>query len=172
MTVPVGEATIPVWWSALLTLLGVSSFAATACSQPAGVPPDSAPVSMHRLFSGQDSGIQQPRRAVIRDAAQWQSIEDELRRRRASAVPLPTVDFGRSMIILAAMGARTAGGHAIAIEGVYRGAGRLWVVVREVSPGPDCMTTQVLTAPADAVSVALSDEPVSFVERKETQDCR
>lgn len=172
MTVPVGEAMFPMWWSALVTLLGFSSFAATACAQSSGVPTGSVPMSMHRILSEQDSGIQQPHRAVIRSAAQWQSIEDELRRGRASPLPLPALDFGRSMVILAAMGAQSTGGHTITIEGVYRGGGRLWVVVREVTPGPGCMTTQVLTAPVDAVSVPLSDEPVSFVERKETRDCR
>jgi hypothetical protein len=172
MTVPAGEAMIPMWWSALATLLAFTSFAATACAQSSGVPTGSVPVSMHRLLSEQDSGIQQPRRAVIRSAVQWQSIEDELRRGRASAVPFPALDFGRSMVILAAMGAQSTGGHTISIEGVYRGGGRLWVVVREESPGPGCMTSQVLTTPAAAVSVPLSDEPVSFVEHKETRDCR
>jgi hypothetical protein len=172
MTVPVGEAMFPMCWSALVTLLGFSSFAAAACAQSSGVPPGSVPVSMQRIFSEQDSGIQQARRAVIRSPAQWQSIEDELRRGQASAVPLPTLDFGRSMVILAAMGAQSTGGHTITIEGVYRSGGRLWVMVREVTPGPGCMTTQVLTAPVDAVSVSLSDEPVSFVDLKEARDCR
>jgi hypothetical protein len=70
------------------------------------------------------------------------------------------------------MGTQSTGGHTIAIEGVYRSGGRLWVVVREEAPGPGCMMTQVLTTPVDVVSVPLSDEPVSFVERKETRDCR
>ena len=155
-----------------MTLLGVSSFAAAACAESSGVPGGNVLVSMHRIFSEQYSGIQQPRRAVIRSAAQWKSIEDELRRGGVSAVPLPPLDFGRSMVILAAMGTQSTGGHTITIESVYRGGGRLWVVVREEAPGPGCMTSQVVTTPVDAVGVPLSDEPVSFVERKETRECR
>ena len=135
-----------------------------------GVPAGSVAVSMHRLFSEQDTGIQGSLRAVIRNAAQWQPIEDEIRRARGSTFRLPALDFSRSMVVLAAMGARSTGGHTITIEGVYRDGGRIWVVVREVIPGPGRMTTQVLTTPADAVSVVLSDEPVSFVERTETRD--
>ena len=138
--------------------------------QSSGAPAGSVVVSMHRLFSEQNTGIQESRRAVIRSAAQWQPIEDEIRRARGSAFRLPALDFSGSMVILAAMGARSTGGHTITIDGVYRGGGRFWVVVREVIPGPGCMTAQVLTTPADAVYVALSDEPVSFVERTETRD--
>jgi len=171
MMVPVGEATIATWSGALVTLAGFVCFATTACAGPSGIPADGVPVSMQRLFSDQDSGIEQSRRAVIRSAAQWQSTWDELTRARTLAVPQRPLDFGRSMVILATMGTQRTGGHSIAIEGVYRGGGRLWVVVREVKPGLGCMTTQALTAPADAISVPLSDEPVSFVERTETRNC-
>lgn len=158
----------PLWWSALVALVSFWSLAATVRGQPPEVPPRSAPLPMHEMFARQDSGIQQPRREVIRSAAQWQSIEEALGPRR----PAAPIDFGHSMVILAAMGERSTGGHAITIEGVYRGGGRLWVVVREVTPGPDCMTIQVLTSPASAVSVPRMDEPVSFIERTETRDCR
>jgi len=127
---------------------------------------------MQAILSELNSGIQQSRRAVIRSASEWQAIEDELRRGGVSADRVRGLDFRRSMIILAAMGTQSTGGHTITIEGVYRGGGQLWVVVHEEAPGPGCLTTQVLTTPVDAVSVSLSTERVNFVERKTVRDCR
>jgi len=169
MTVPIGEAMAAMWWGALVALVG-SSFAVAACAQSSGVPSSRVPVSTQRILSEQDSGLQQSRRVVVRNAGDWQSIEGELRRGGVSA-SLPVLDFGRSMVILAAMGTQSTGGYTITIEGVYRGEGRLWVMVREEAPGPGCMVAQVVTTPVDAVSVPRSDEPVSFVERKEKRGC-
>jgi len=90
----------PLWWTAIVTLVGFWSFAATAGGQPLEAPPGSTPLSMHEIFSDQNSGIPQPRRDVIRSAGQWQSIVDQLGPRR----PAAPVDFDRSMVILATMG--------------------------------------------------------------------
>lgn len=160
----------PEWWSALLTLLAASG-CAVAAVVPSEIPAGSTPVPMERLIAEQESGIERPVRAVIRTAAEWETSEKERRRVRVPSAPSPAVDWGRFMVILAAMGVQTTGGHTIAIDGVYRSGGRLWVRVREVSPGPDCVTTQSLTTPADAVRVPQSDEPVSFIEHRETRAC-
>ena len=90
---------------------------------------------------------------------------------RYPTVAPPVVDFGQSMVILAAMGVQNTGGHMILIEGVHRSEKRLFVTVRQVLPGLGCMTTQTLTSPVDAVQVPKSDEAVTFVERQETQTC-
>jgi hypothetical protein len=135
------------------------------------VPENSVPLPMQRVFTEQYTGINQPSRLVIRNPQQWQSIWSELRRDRYPTMAPPAVDFSRSMVILVGMGLRGTGGYAICIEGVYRGGGRLFVVVRQVSPESGAVTTPALTAPVDAVQVPQSDEPVTFVERQETQNC-
>ena len=172
MTGPGGDAMVTMWSSGVVTLLGLCLVAVAACAQSSSVPQGGVAVPMQRILSGQDSGFEQPCRDVIKTAAEWQPVGEKLRRGREYAGPIPAPDFGRSMVIVAAMGTQSTGGYAIAIENVYRATGRLWVVVRETRPDPGGMTTQVLTAPVDVVSVPRSEEPVSFVAGKEAPGCR
>jgi hypothetical protein len=117
------------------------------------------------------SGVSTRRRLVIRDADHWREFWSEVMARQQPRPDAPTVDFDRNMVIAAAMGRRQTGGYAISIEDVSRGHGRLTVTVLESSPGPDCSTIQAYTAPVVAVRVRRSDEPVTFVERRETYSC-
>jgi hypothetical protein len=128
-------------------------------------------MTMQRILSAQDTGLNQPLRLVIRDLEQWQSIWSEAMRGRGTPTAPPAVDFNRYMVILAAMGTQRTGGHEISIEEVHREGKHIVVTVRQVSPGPGCMTTQVLTSPVDIVQVPKSDEAVTFVERQEIQNC-
>ena len=100
------------------------------------------------------------------DAEQWRAFIREASTVDGTNPAVPAeVDFTREMVIVAAMGMRRSGGYSIAIENIFSAAGKLLVVVREVSPKTASMTTQALTAPLMAVRVARSNDPVSFVER-------
>lgn len=63
---------------------------------------------------------------------------------------------GRVWITLRAGEART-GGHALTVTGIARSGPRLVVQVRIVVPAADAIVTQVLTAPAQTVSVSAAD---------------
>ena len=156
-----------------LVLLVFPLFACIACSAqaqgPSEVPKDSVPLPMEQVFTEQYTGIDQPRRLVIRTPLEWQAIWSELRREQYPITAPAAVDFSRSMVILAAMGMRSTGGHAICIDGVYSSGGRLFVVVQQISPQSGGLMAQVLTSPVVTVQVPLSDEPVTFVERLETK---
>jgi hypothetical protein len=154
-----------------MVLLVCSLFAFLDCSaqaqDPSEVPRDSVSLQPERVFTAQYTGIDQPRRLVIRTPQQWQEIWREIRREQSPLTAPPAVDFSQSMVILAAMGMRETGGHVICIDGVYRSEGRLFVVVRQVAPKSEGLTAQVLTSPVVTVQVPRSDEPVIFVERRE-----
>jgi PrcB C-terminal len=155
-------------------LLVVSLFAflhSARAQGPSKVPEDSVQLPMQQVFTAQYTGIDQSRRLVIRTPQEWQAIWSELRHDQYPIPAPPAVDFNQFMAILAAIGTRSTGGHAIRIEGVSRSGGRLFVVVQEISPGAGCITTQALTSPVDAVQVPQSDEPVIFVERQESRNC-
>jgi len=49
--------------------------------------------------------------------------------------------------------------------------GSLYVVVEEATPGIQCMTTDVVTTPAVAVSVPRTSGTVLFVEREIAYPC-
>jgi hypothetical protein len=119
----------------------------------------------------QYSGVRERLRVVIRDSASWNAQWRQLTATLSPSPAVPGVDFSREMVVVAAMGTQRSGGYSIHIDSVSARNGRLSVVVREVSPGKNCMTTMALTSPAVAVRVSRRDEEASFVEQSVTNDC-
>lgn len=117
------------------------------------------------------SGFSERQRLVIEDVESWKAFWEQLHSNISPSPPAPPVDFDNRVVIAAAMGRRPTGGYAIRIEEISRVGDDLRVIVVETSPGPTCMTTQALSAPATAVSVPRPAEQVVFVEEAETLDC-
>lgn len=117
------------------------------------------------------SGIQERRRDVITDPAEWQALWDEITTHVMPKPPAPEIDFESRMVIFASMGERTSGGHTIAVLEAAQEDGSLYVVVEEATPGIQCMTTDVVTTPAVAVSVPRGSGTVLFVEREIAYPC-
>jgi hypothetical protein len=83
------------------------------------------------------------------------------------------VDFNRDVVVAVAAGQRPTGGYEIAIDRATQSDGRLTVEVVERTPGPNCMTSASMTQPVDVVVLPAADaRSLSFLERKEIQDCR
>ena len=117
------------------------------------------------------SQIMEPTRTLIRDQATWASYWNQFYGNIAPLPPVPTMNFSGHVIAVAAMGSRNSGGYAIEIEGSFEADGVLWVAVVETSPGPLCMSTAALTAPAVASRIASSASEVRFTERSVETDC-
>ena len=117
------------------------------------------------------SGIREWRRDVITDQAGWEALWDEIQTFVAPKPPAPAIDFGSRMVIFASMGERTSGGHTIAVLEAAQEDGSLYVVVEEATPGIQCMTTDVVTTPAVAVSVPRTSGTVLFVNREIAYPC-
>jgi hypothetical protein len=117
------------------------------------------------------SGIRERRRDVITDPAEWEALWDEITTHVMPKPPAPEIDFDSRMVIFASMGERTSGGHTIAVLEAAQEDGSLYVVVEEATPGIQCMTTDVVTTPAVAVSVPRGSGTVLFVEREIAYPC-
>jgi hypothetical protein len=120
------------------------------------------------LSSGQ--GLGDPTRAVIRDSTAWEAFWAQAHSLMEPVPSLPAVNFADSMVLVAASGTRSSGGHAITIDSVARGA-TLRVFVTSVTPGPDCVTTMSITWPVQAVRVARFEGSVAFIEGERVQPC-
>jgi hypothetical protein len=106
---------------------------------------------------------------VIQDAVTWTRFWNELGADGAQ----PVIDFHRELLIGVSQGRQSHGGIEVAVERVVRSAGTLVIAVVERSPGPDCMTTEVITHPVQVVAVpAEGVKSWSFVERKEIRSCQ
>lgn len=117
------------------------------------------------------SGVGTPLRETLRDAEAWRETWARLASRTGPPVPPPEVDFGREMVLVAALGERRSGGYSIRIESVRRAGGELVAAVVQTSPGPRCGVTGAITAPADVVIVPRSDAAVRWTVRETVTDC-
>ena len=143
-------------------------------SQPS-LPQSPQSVTITRLSTGSDpftyySGLTESTRLVIRDASAWAEMWARLSTARP-VPPLPTVDFNREMVVVAALGARPSGGHSIVVESASREGGSVYVTVRSEVPGSGCLLSQALTSPVDVARMPRTDDPVQFRERNVTRAC-
>lgn len=125
-------------------------------------------VPIRRIGQWTNTGINERRRLVIRDANGWAAFWAEL-----GAGARPAVDFTRDLVVAVAAGQQSSGGYEIAVDRISESNGELVIEVVETSPGPNCMTTSVLTQPVDVIVFpGVNARSWSFVERKEVRGCR
>ncbi len=123
------------------------------------------------LFHASQSGYDEPGTLVIRDRAAWEAAWARLHR-GGGAPPAPAVDFGRDMVLVAALGARPTGGWDVAIDRVTPDAsGGATVTYTAREPGEGCMSTQALTSPAVAVRAPRVAGAVRFDRRGVRTPC-
>jgi hypothetical protein len=138
-----------------------------------GIPPGAANIEFQPIEGA--STIYGPfaegQRRVIRDPAEWGAFWNEVNGHLTPIPGLPAIDFSEQTVIAAIMGERPSGGHTIRIEEMLEDDGRLFAVVVETSPGPNCITTQVITSPVATVAVERVGREVEFVDRSETLEC-
>lgn len=123
----------------------------------AAAPP--SPLPLTELARGHFGPCADARREVVRDAAAWARVWSEV---QATRMAPPEVDFDGQMALVACLGQRRSGGHAIEIVAVEVAADALVVSVRETAPTPGATTTQALTQPFHAVRVAKTTLPVRW----------
>jgi hypothetical protein len=87
--------------------------------------------------------------------------------------PPPPINFEKEMVVAVFAGQKPTGGYSVKVEKVVYAAGRktVWVVYSEKAPGPDAMTTQVLTYPSHVVAVTKVEGEVKFV-KSESEEAR
>ncbi len=172
----------PLLLAAALAAGGCATTTTQADSRPTANPGPSKPVprgatmtlplarfhNEPRAFT-QQSGFHDATNLVIRDRAAWLVAWTALHAGQDSVPPLPAVDFDRELVVLAALGTKPTGGHEILIASAVEEDGAVVVQVSVTMPGPDCMTTQVATTPADIariprVAAAIGFDAVSTVK--------
>ena len=157
-----------------LALGAICVSACTAAAPPSSDPPagsvevSAAPIAIN----GSYTGVDEPLRALVRSEGEWRDLWARLAVNRIPVPAPPEIDFSERVVVVAAMGTRPTGGHAIRIDRVSYAGDTLWVEVTSVVPGASCVTTQALTAPVAAVSVERQPNvSARFLDREETLDC-
>lgn len=146
--------------------------------QDSGDPPDEVPEAAIQMeaqpideATTTQSLIEDRRRLLIDDEAEWADFWAEFNGAVTPMPPLPDVDFSTHMIVAATMGQQSSGGFSIDVADVYEADGTLYPIIVEVSPGPSCAVPAVISAPAVAVRVERVGTEASFVEQTEVSSC-
>ncbi|MGH7616843.1 MAG: protease complex subunit PrcB family protein [Gemmatimonadaceae bacterium] len=138
--------------------------------------PRPAAVSLERLRDGARAfssyaGIGDPMRTVIRDSTAWREFWEQLNRPFVPRPALPPIDFGRKMVVVAALGTRPNAGYDVVIEGAHRDSAGIRISLRVAAPASGCPVATVMTQPVDLALLAVSDQPVRFDERDVVVSC-
>ncbi len=161
----------------MLTLAAVALLSGNGCGPQASPSPSSASdatvtpeqPAFTRLASGPSSGFTEASELVVADEAAlaqtWLTIHQGV-----AGVAAPRMDFARNSVVLLTLGGRSSGGYQIRFDGVTRGAPNV-VRYTVTSPGPGCMTTQMMSSPYDVVSVSRLEGATRFERREAVDKC-
>ena len=139
--------------------------------QGARLVPTSAVVEGSGSALGYYSGIQSAEYGVVRDSAAWAALWGRIVVPGSPPQPLPAVNFSRDMVVYAALGRRSTGGHSAAIAPIYEAEGAYHAVVTELRPGSGCAASPALTAPVALVRAPQWRGDVRLVRRTWTLRC-
>jgi hypothetical protein len=164
------------WRRRSARFIGGLALAGTGCTQPHAPDPSATVVPVTRLRAEPYSftfysGLVDPQRLIVRDAAGWQQVWSAIWRNQSPPPPLPNIDFAREMVAVVALGQRATGGFAILVDRAATSADGVTVLVRSIAPRPNCVVTQALTQPVDIARLPRTDGVVTFRDKAEEQAC-
>lgn len=117
------------------------------------------------------TGVRDSLRTVVRDSLLWRELWARINQPFLPVPPLPSIDFRREMIVVAALGARPSAGYDVVIEGVEQDSAGIEIALRRQSPAPGCPVAASMTQPLDLARIPASDHPVRFRERTVVIPC-
>jgi hypothetical protein len=115
---------------------------------------------------------------VIRDREAWLDLwkrvhsPDPTHGPYATMPPFPEIDFSSEMLIAVTSGARPTGGYGIIVDAISQQQDQVEIVVRDVSPGKECIVTQSATQPVDIVRLPKTERSIVFREVGVVHECK
>jgi hypothetical protein len=120
-------------------------------------------VPVTTIQKGNFSGVHEPLQAVIRTAAEWESLWKRHASIQSPPSPPPVVDFATEMVVGVFLGEKPRGGYEIEIKSAELKDSVLYVYYVEKSPSPGGVAIQALTQPFHLVKLPRNDVPVVFL---------
>jgi len=117
------------------------------------------------------SGLTSSARLVIADQASLEAVWGRIFAGVVPPPPVPSVDFTRERVLVAALGQRPTGGFGIQLERADLDDSEVIVNVLSTSPGRLCVVSQAVTQPVDIVMIPAGQAPVRFEESSAIVDC-
>ena len=116
------------------------------------------PSPLRSVEKGAESRVEVQRQATARNAAEWTSLWHAHSWDR----PEPAIDFSREMVVGVFMGSRPTAGFAVEIVGYHDSGDGVVVQYREMTPGRDSLTAQIIISPYHLVAIPKHGGMVTF----------
>ena len=153
------------------TILLISVFVLSGCTQPEDTPPQAEEVPESLYFEvvgiGQAGNLSDTTEVVFRTPDEWAPIRDSL----TSVEPFRSVDFSQTMIFLAAL-PQVSGGYRVQFESVEKSGDDILASYVVFAPDTDCLTLMALTLPYQVIAVRRAEGTVTFRRRVEMESCQ
>jgi hypothetical protein len=142
------------------------------CSGESDPTSPDGPVPFTQVAKEQFSGISQRRAEVIALQSRWVQVWDEINATRTPKPAIPSVDFEKELLILAAYGETGDACRDVQIEKVDRRNGALEVSILDKHRAASCPPCPpVVGRPVQVVSVARAATGVNYSWRVTTVPC-
>lgn len=149
-----------------LILIFIISVIISSCSssQP-------KPVSFTVITKGGNSGYTKKERIVIKNKEDFEKMWQNLYINFSDKPQVPDVDFEKQTIIGVFFGEYMSGGSSIGVKSVSSNDEGIVVTVEEITPGSNCVTTDVITQPYQIISIPKVTSAVKFVTINTVRNC-
>ncbi len=163
---------------ALLAGCGILGACGHKAAPPAAPAPLQALAPMQRIYYDNGGGIQDSLRLVVKDAQTLSSLWKQATAGQATPPPVPTVDFGREMVLVAAAGRMTPDDQiqvdSVGVRKERTPEGKLQdVLTAWVRVTQGCHRFRADAYPVELVRVRQFSGPVHFVDQRvQATGCR
>src|SRR5438105_2893263 len=134
---------------ALVICLLIST--ALSCSS-SGSGSETTDLKFEIIKEGVISGFTDEKLMVIDNNTDYQKIMSIVYYNLDQMPIIPEVDFTKNTLILAAIGTKKTGGYSISIDNI-KSNGSVAINVTEISPGKNCVLTELVISPYQIVKV-------------------
>ena len=142
-----------------------------ACSDGSPTAPGTA-LSFEGIVQLSYSGFSDQQMRAVRSGGEWSEVWQTLYAGQSPVPALPSVDFARETVILAAAGTRSNGCYSIEItRASWNRSGVFAFEVLETFPGSTCGCTQAVTQPVHVVRLAAVSAAETFMLRRAELAC-
>lgn len=128
-------------------------------------------VKFDTLGKAQTSEHGEKENYVVNSQEEWRQLWDKITGPTARAMPVP-VNFDKETVVAVFQGQKGSAGYTIEVTKILQANGTLEVFITGTSPGKNCLTAAVITAPYHIIKVEKFTREVKFTQEQKVTDCR
>lgn len=132
---------------------------------------DGKKLPMEIVINGTYSSVEDKREMLINNNDDYQKLMNEVYKNLDQMPRIPVVDFTKYSLIAVFIGQRPNGGYMVSIDSILD-VSKIYVNVKEQTPGKNCNVTDAITRPYTIVKIPKTDKKAVFNTKQEVKDCQ